>query len=239
MHAPVLARNGCIYFPASRLPQHHSNLNNLNLNSRKHTATMSSTIIDLTQDSPSMYSTKENLPFPLNAKSANVTISSYHSTRLPPLSEVLNYAQPPSARPQWTKPIVSIALEDAIDTMDEKLLRNTVKEYCATLPELREGMEKFLVRGRDVVQYHDDTESEGDVESEEENEEQEEHEDVVKVKKPIAIGDDDFTPRFAECEYCNEKFDVSSNNYRTCYWHTGNMTITLYTGHSLLTLFRG
>ena len=72
-----------------------------------------------------------------------------------PLKVVRNGAQ---AAP---KPIVSDALKKAIDTMDESRLRMWVKHYCESIEPLRTDLEKnLLVKGREVVRYHADSDSE-------------------------------------------------------------------------------
>jgi hypothetical protein len=131
------------------------------------------------------------------------------------------------------KPIVSDALKKAIDTMDESRLRTWVKHYCESIEPLRTDLEKsLLVRGSEVVRYHADSDSE---DAEEEDEEEEDSEDESEdgnengngngkdVKPPIAIADDEFTPKFAKCDNCKEEFDVTINEKGDCRWHTGEL----------------
>ncbi|KUJ12176.1 uncharacterized protein LY89DRAFT_738793 [Mollisia scopiformis] len=175
---------------------------------------MSSTVIDLTEDSPS----GENLPFPLNAKSRNAT-TPYTSTRLPPLREVLNYAQP-QARAQ---PAVSQVLADTIKSMDASLLRSLVIKHCHSNAPLKNALEEeLLVTGKDVIRYHDGSESEDDAESEiKSDEEGSGDEEEGSTTKPIAIADHEYTSRYTECINCKETFDVTENLVRACYWHPG------------------
>lgn len=195
-------------------------------------------VIDLTEDSPSpgpiMYSADES-----RASKQSNTIP---PMRLPPLSEILNHAQP---RPQAYRPVypsISQLLVNAIDTVDESSLRTMIKEYCAIIPELRERIEnKLLARGKDIVRYHDGDESEGkgdvgsdsdgegypeESESEEDTEEDSEEDSEEKpprekIIKPIATADDELLPRFAKCLNCEEDFDIIENTRGDCRWHDG------------------
>lgn len=86
----------------------------------------------------------------------------------------------------------------------------------------------MLVKGKDVVRYHKDTDSEDDAESEIESSEEDDNDDEdedagerVKSLLPIALGDEEFVSQYGTCENCKEEFDVTTNNTRDCEWHTG------------------
>jgi hypothetical protein len=164
---------------------------------------MTSRIIDLTGDSSEP---EKTMPRP----------------KRQPLKAVRNGARAAPA----PKPIVSDALKKAIDTMDETRLRMLVKHYCESIEPLRTDLEKsLLVRGREVVRYHADSESE-DAEEEDEEEEDSEDENEDSVK-PIAIADDEFTPKYAKCDNCKEEFDVTVNEKGDCTWHSGELNVKL------------
>ncbi|KAF8847921.1 hypothetical protein BDZ45DRAFT_698792 [Acephala macrosclerotiorum] len=189
---------------------------------------MASVVADLTIDSPNK-SSSQNLPS-LKTQFGNAIMPSHDSTRLPPLGEILNYGRPrPQPPPQRVEtPKVSRVLADAIHTMDEELLRRTVLEYCESLPALREGFEtKFLVKAKDVIRYHADSDSEDDKESlmGSDNENADYDSQREKKPKPIALMDDELTPRYTTCENCAQKFDVTKNDKRLCYWHTGDKEV--------------
>lgn len=144
-----------------------------------------------------------------------------------PLGAVRNGSRV-KARP-LPQPMVSDALKISIDTMEVSRLRMLVRHYCESNTELRCVLEReTLVKGKDVVRYHFDNDSEDDVDSEiesnnEEDEEEKsgsENEEREKPLKPILVGDEEFTARYATCEHCKEEFDVS-NNTREYQWHTG------------------
>ncbi|KAE9377470.1 hypothetical protein N431DRAFT_434721 [Stipitochalara longipes BDJ] len=107
-----------------------------------------------------------------------------------------------------------------------------VEFYCESLAPLREGLEKeLLVSGREVVRYHEDSDSEdkscdsesgGEKEDEDDNgsDSDEERESRTKLK-PIAAADDDMVPKYATCLNCKVNFDVTNNERGYCRWHTG------------------
>jgi hypothetical protein len=95
-----------------------------------------------------------------------------------------------------------------------------VKHYCESIEPLRTDLEKnLLVRGREVVRYHADSDSE---DAEEEHKEDSE-DGFSKEVKPIAIADDEFTPKYAKCDNCKEEFDVTMNEKGDCTWHSGEL----------------
>jgi hypothetical protein len=127
--------------------------------------------------------------------------------------------------------IPSEALEKAIDTVDGNRLRVLIKHYCASNPALVRALEdEWLVRGKAVIRYHADTDSEDDVDSENESSEDEhydsdEDEDDRKARrnamKTVKVDNDEATPRYAQCEHCEEEFDVTTNERGDCLWHPG------------------
>jgi hypothetical protein len=80
------------------------------------------------------------------------------------------------------------------------------------------------------VRYHVNTESEDDANSEIESEESEPESDASDIsdldrestkRKPIAVGDEEYTARMATCENCKQEFDVTLNDRGDCEWHPG------------------
>jgi len=183
---------------------------------------MTSRVIDLTGDS----SEPENSPAPVTTKTSTTNMP---RPKRQPLKAVRNGARvAPAPAP---KPIVSDALKKAIDTMDESRLRMWVKHYCESIEPLRTDLEKsLLVKGREVVRYHADSDSE-DAEEEEEEEEEDNKEsenegnETEKEVKPISIADDEFTPKFVKCDNCHEEFDITVNEKGDCRWHTGELNL--------------
>ncbi|KAH7408054.1 hypothetical protein BKA64DRAFT_437947 [Cadophora sp. MPI-SDFR-AT-0126] len=181
---------------------------------------MKAQVVDLTGAS----SDAEETP-PQQIKSA--TVPRPPTTRQP-LSDVKNGTRA-NATPATDIPP---ALIEAINTMDADRLRKYVRDYCLDNIEVRKRLaEQLLVTGKHVVRYHADSDSEEDVNSENESSEEKEEDgnadegakETGKVKplKPISVGDDEFVPRFAKCENCEQEFDVSDNHTRKCRWHTG------------------
>jgi hypothetical protein len=142
-----------------------------------------------------------------------------------PLKTIKNGARPP------VKPTVSDALKEAINSLGTELLRGELEFLCHEFPIVIHALEnRLLVQGKDVVRYHIDTDSEDDANSEIESEESESESDVSdksdsdresKKRKPIVIGDDEFTARMATCENCKQEFDVTLNDRGDCVWHPG------------------
>jgi len=202
---------------------------------------MNSIINNFTDDSPSStnHFANENYSYLAISKSSSATTASYHSTRLPPLGEILNYAEPA------VQPVVNNSRNDsqllgnAIDAVQEEVFRMMIKGYCESIPELKKALEsRLLVRGKDIVRYHDGAESEaegddasekdideeesGDEDDESDKESREEigHSDRKEIK-PIVILDEQVVPRFAKCFNCGEIFDLADNERGYCSWHTG------------------
>ena len=181
---------------------------------------MNSRIIDLTGDSSDF-------------EPAKAPVASMPRAKRQPLKAVRNGVRREAQAASPPKPVISAALEKAIDTLDAAELRGWVKYYCKTVEPMRSTLEeKYLVLGKDVVRYHADTDSEDDKESENESSEEEEDDEEDdtnaeseneprKKLKPIAAADDEMVPRYAECLNCKERFDVSDNKRGYCRWHTG------------------
>lgn len=114
--------------------------------------------------------------------------------------------------------IVSKELSNAIDNMGRETLCTLVKQVWEERPDLRERIQNVsLVKAQEVIRYHKDEDEENDSAGGDESD----GTDGGWVDKyPIALGDDVLTHRFAKCERCNERFDVTQNS-RSCYWHSG------------------
>jgi hypothetical protein len=136
-----------------------------------------------------------------------------------------------------TKPTVSTALRQAIKSLSAELLRDELQALCHQFPAIIHSLEnRLLVQGKDVVRYHVDTDSEDDANIEIESEESELESDgsdnsdsdrESKKRKPIAIGDEEYTARMAMCENCKEEFDVTMNYRGGCVWHPGIVLLPL------------
>jgi hypothetical protein len=184
---------------------------------------MNSRIIDLTGDSSDVD------PAESSRTSAKASTTNMPRAKRQPLKAVRNSARSKAAAPP--KPVVSDALKKAIDTMDHMRLRMWVKHYCESMEPLRKDLEKsLLVRGKEVVRYHVDSDSEDDQDSENESSEEEEDSDESdtgeyperkKKIKPIALADNELTPMYAKCLNCKEEFDVTANDRGDCTWHPG------------------
>jgi hypothetical protein len=145
------------------------------------------------------------------------------STRLPPLREVLNDVKASTRVQASAQPILPAALIDAINIVDEKLLRTLVKQYCETLVPLRQKLEdRLLVKGHDVVRYDSSDEdkniNEDNGESDDEAKENSEGKGEMGF---IAVANGELTPRYATCLNCKAKFDITQNRRGDCRWHTG------------------
>jgi hypothetical protein len=75
-----------------------------------------------------------------------------------------------------------------------------------------------------VERYHVDCDSEDNtnskIESEEYEDEDEDENDGTGFK-PIMVGDDELTARYAKCMNCEERFDVTMIERGDCKWHCG------------------
>jgi hypothetical protein len=138
-----------------------------------------------------------------------------------PPKAVKNGARPPA------KPAASDTLMKAIKSLSTELLRRELKFLCEEFPAIIPMLEgRLLVQGKDVVRYHADTDSEDHGSSE--GSESESGPDSKldsnggsNKRKPIALGDDEYTARMATCKNCDEEFDVTSNERGDCTWHPG------------------
>ena len=176
-------------------------------------------MIDLTADSSDVGSPAENASC-LKPKNYAAIATMNRYTRSP-LKPITNSAREP------TKPsLFSSPLKAAIDSVESTRLRQLITSFCESNAQLREQLEgEFLVRGREVVRYHPDTESEdAGIDSEEDGDEYDDRERVkkeVNQKRPLTLGDEEMTPRFVKCENCEEEFDVTVNERGDCVWHEG------------------
>jgi hypothetical protein len=127
------------------------------------------------------------------------------------------------------KPEVSNVLRGVLESMPDYELRHHLLWACQTSHSVNNGLEeKLLVAGKHVTPYHIDTDSEDDVESENDSEELYESDEsgdagneMRRKRRPITIGDDEYTQRYPKCENCKVKFDVVHNEDRHCQWHPG------------------
>jgi hypothetical protein len=180
---------------------------------------MASTMIDLTEDSSDVGCPTENASG-LNPKNY-VAIATMNRYTRSPLKPITNSAS------ERTKPsLVSAPLKAAIYSVESTRLRKLITSFCESNAQLREQFEgEFLVRGREVVRYHPDTESEdAGLDSEEDGDEYDDREKVKKElnqKRSLALGDEEMTPRFVKCKNCDEEFDVTVNERGNCVWHEG------------------
>ena len=137
-----------------------------------------------------------------------------------------------TAQVETQEPAVSLALEEAIDTIDHVRLRRLVKQCCKSNEPLRKELENILlVHRRDVIPYHTDSFSEDNLGSDEESSQKDEEgnrgEDdtseypVLKKRKQIAAAEDKMLPRFAMCMNCEAEFNVTVNQKGDCLWHPG------------------
>ncbi|KAH8807769.1 hypothetical protein F5884DRAFT_346468 [Xylogone sp. PMI_703] len=142
--------------------------------------------------------------------------------------------------------VVSLALLQAINTLDVERLRAELILLAGMDSKINACLEnRLLVLGKDVIRYHEDTGSEygdatgSDSEPEDDSEEEDEEEEVLpqslkskdqrpapKQDKPISIGINEMTPRYAECENCHSHFDVTKNETGDCRWHPGHKEAT-------------
>lgn len=193
---------------------------------------MSTRIIDLTEsDSDSDSDSEAEQPSPA---SKSITAISQPRAAPQPLSDVRNGSRANAAPAQDVPP----ALITAINTMEAARLRMYVREFCRDIPEVRDRLAaQTLVRGKDVIRYHKDSDSEDDVDSEIEGSEEGQEDrngnenaggtERVKPLRPIAVEDDELVPLYAKCLNCKQEFDVSTNYTRECHWHTGKLSASI------------
>jgi hypothetical protein len=121
-------------------------------------------------------------------------------------------------------PNATHALKDALAVLDKKSLLDLLLKIVEDNLIVQRTLEnKILVRGKDVVRYHVDTDSEdrGSDEEESDAEESDDERPKYKERQPIAIKDHEATGRIAICLNCNSQFNVTENEKGDCLWHTG------------------
>jgi hypothetical protein len=119
-----------------------------------------------------------------------------------------------------------------VTTSPDELLQSTLKSLspaqlllelqtiCANHPEAKKAIQdKLFVKGKDIVRYH------ADAESEDESDNSDAEDEGPKAKQTIPIADEELTSRHAKCLNCDEEFDVTNNQRGACFWHTGENTI--------------
>lgn len=126
---------------------------------------------------------------------------------------------------------VPAALKRAIETIDERELRSTLISWLPDNPLLVTQLSSvWLVKGKDVVRYHADTDDEDGAATEESEEEENSDSEAESVDSEvkrlaklerIALANEEQTPRFARCQNCKEQFDVTINERGLCVWHPG------------------
>lgn len=174
------------------------------------------TIYDLTEDSSSDENTKTV---------ATVKSTMTREPARPPLGVVQNDARPTAAAQGG----ISAALKSVFKTLSESRLRAELEIICSQHDAVHRELEKkFLVMGKEVVRYHADSESEGEGETGESGSSRPQQRNV---RRPIAVSEDEWTPRYAKCENCKEEFDVTQNSERNCQWHS---SIRSYLGSILV-----
>jgi hypothetical protein len=133
----------------------------------------------------------------------------------------------------------------AIDTVDAARLRTIIKDLYTTNSALKQSLEsQWLILGKEVVQYHADTDSEdagysdeGENETNEQYEARRQLQEAERSKRPIKLDAQDFTSRFVECENCEEEFDLGDNLRGWCVWHPGTLlppqtlNLSIFFGH--------
>ena len=120
------------------------------------------------------------------------------------------------------------ALKDALAVLDKNNLLDLLLKIVENNPIVQRELEnKILVRGKDVVRYHVDTDSE-DGESDEGESDNEDP--GSEERRPIAIKDHEATGRIAICLNCENQFNVTENEKGDCLWHTGidPISITIF-----------
>ncbi|TVY75875.1 hypothetical protein LSUE1_G005614 [Lachnellula suecica] len=112
------------------------------------------------------------------------------------------------------RPKLPAALDLALRTLDPDRMREILIAECQTNATLNKKLQLALViKGKDIVRYHADTNSE---DAEESDEGEEEEEELL----PIAHPDEDSTSRYTKCRNCAETFDLKRNARGDCVWHS-------------------
>lgn len=128
-------------------------------------------------------------------------------------------AKIPAGRSQNPKKEVSREVVLAIRSMDNDTLRRLVLKECETNEawsrKIAHGYDRTpMVPGKDVVRYHRDSESEDDKDSELDSDGE-----FQGRLLPIGVKDDEHVPRWAVCERCKERFDITKKERKCIMWH--------------------
>lgn len=149
---------------------------------------------------------------------------------------------------QPAQPVVPLApavaidqlLRDTIEDAHEARVRHALQTVCETSPEASKIVQELLlvpadkVKARVVCKDYNSDPAEGE---EEENSDQcgecDSSDDRDEDESPIAQGQGILVsvgqslkrvrPRFANCENCDEEFDVGTNSRESCIFHPGTI----------------
>ncbi|KAH6663349.1 hypothetical protein B0J14DRAFT_609262 [Halenospora varia] len=131
---------------------------------------------------------------------------------------------------------VPVAVEKVIQTLSESKLRFLVQSQLRDNPIFVNTIENlYLVKGKNIIRYHEDTESEDRGESEEselgefsdadedvESEDADAKAERKRREKVILVEDEEVVPKNAICENCKEEFELDGNERGDCVWHPGH-----------------
>lgn len=157
-----------------------------------------SAIIDLTSMSSPVASNEND--------DAIVTKSPTRQTARNPLELISNSSKPATNSDDL--------LQSTLKSLSAAQLLAEFQEICDAYPEVRATLKKrLLVKGKDVVRYDVDSESDDDTDS---NGAESKNEGNLKI---IPIADDELTARYTKCLNCDEEFDVANNLRGDCLWH--------------------
>lgn len=142
-------------------------------------------------------------------------------------------AQTSTAGPSYNVPI---AVEQVVQTLSETKLRFLIQSQLCDNPNFVKTIENFfLVKGKDIIRYHEDTESEDCGESEEseleefpsdvESENSNDKRERKRREKVILAEDEEVIPKNAICENCKEEFELDRNERGCCVWHLGRKVL--------------
>jgi hypothetical protein len=119
-------------------------------------------------------------------------------------------------------PVVSETLKRALFSLDKSSLLSeiiVIAQKNAAAQRLLE--DRLLVRGRDVVPSHVDSDAENSSDVESRESEPESENIPSKKRKVIGLGDDEVIGRFAVCSNCEMQFDITEISRGHCVWHEG------------------
>lgn len=140
----------------------------------------------------------------------------------------------PKATPEGTDadqtvvpvPVVSEALTRALSGLDKRSLFLEVMVVVRKNAAAQRLLEdRLLVRGKDVVPYHVDSEAESSSDAESLESGLEREKVSSKKRKLSFLRDDEVVGRFAICENCETQFDITKNSRGLCVWHEGRWFI--------------